>query len=344
MRKKVLSILFLAVIFGLTVWSVFNGENPKEIMGFLLTARPEYIALGIFCVISFILSESVIIHYLMKKLGTKVKMGHCCLYSFVGFFYSCITPSASGGQPMQVITMKKDGIPVAVSTVVLAIVTITYKLVLVVIGLVVMIFRPAHLIGHLEPVKGIIYLGIVLNVGCVWGLLMMVFKPNLVRRISHGVLGAANRIRPMKNMDRLTAGLEKIMDQYSGTADFYRTNHRVMLHVFVITLIQRMLLFAVTWFTYRAFDLEGCTMAVIVGLQAMISVAVDMLPLPGGMGVSENLFLEIFTVIFGEDFVLPGMLVSRGLSFYTQLFISAVMTFASAFIIKEKTRKARERL
>ena len=68
--------------------------------------------------------------------------------------------------------------------------------------------------------------------------------------------------------------------------------------------------------SYLAFQLSGESMFTIVSLQGMISVAVDMLPLPGGMGISENLFLTIFEPIFGEALVLPGMLVSRGISFY----------------------------
>ena len=64
-------------------------------------------------------------------------MTHCALYSFVGFFFSCITPSASGGQPMQIFYMKKDKLPIPVTTLVLMIVTITYKAVLVVIGVLI---------------------------------------------------------------------------------------------------------------------------------------------------------------------------------------------------------------
>ena len=77
-------------------------------------------------------------------------------------------------------------------------------------------------------------------------------------------------------------------------------------------------------------------MFVITSLQGMISVAVDMLPLPGGMGISENLFLTIFQPIVGEALVLPGMLVSRGISYYTQLIISAIMTVVASFILKRK--------
>ena len=334
--KKVINTLFLAVVFCLTLWSVFHGENLRQVLQFLSTADWRYIVPAVFCVILFILGESVVIFYLMRTLGTKVRLSRCCLYSFIGFFYSCITPSASGGQPMQIVAMRKDKIPVAVSTVVLAIVTITYKLVLVLIGAVVMLIRPPQLMIYLDPVEAIVYLGMGLNVICIVALLLLVFCPNLVRRLAEGFLGILNRIRPVRNLQAQRNRLERILGQYEGTAEFYRENQHVIVHVFLITLLQRTVLFFVAWLTYRAFDLSGHSLPLIVTLQAMISVAADMLPLPGGMGVSENLFLEIFQPIFGEALVLPGMMLSRGISYYTQLLISAVMTIASSFIIKEK--------
>ena len=97
-RKKLLNLLFLAVVFGLTVWAVFRGENPRELLACLRTADPGLVVLSVACVLGFILGEAGIIRYLMGCLGVPVRRFHCCLYSFIGFFYSCITPSASGGR------------------------------------------------------------------------------------------------------------------------------------------------------------------------------------------------------------------------------------------------------
>lgn len=337
--KRILNGLFVALIFTLTMISVFHGENFRQVLAFAATADPAYILAGIACVVAFILSESVILHYLMRTLGTRAPFGHCCLYSFIGFFYSCITPSASGGQPMQILAMRRDRIPVAVSTVVLAVVTITYKLVLVLIGCVVLIVRPRGLMQYLDPVESVMYLGLVLNVVCIAAIFLLIFDPHAVRLIvSHG-LSLMNRIRPLRNSDKRTARVERIIGQYQGSADYLRSHPHVIAHVFVITLIQRVLLFLVAWFTYQAFRLTQHSLPLIVTLQAMISVAADMLPLPGGMGVSENLFLEIFTPIFGEDLVLPGMMICRGISYYTQLLLSAIMTLAASFVIRDKKEK-----
>lgn len=335
-QKTLFNALFLVIVFGLTIWSIFSGVDLNQLASYLSEANPVYIIPSILCVIAFILGESVIIHYLLKALGTKIAFSHCCLYSFIGFFYSCITPSASGGQPMQVVAMRKDKIPVAVSAVVLAIITITYKAVLVLIGLVILILRPASIMGYLNGVEWIVYLGLILNVVCIGLLFLLVFHAGVIRAIMTWLLNFVDRIRPLHNRNKLEQKLEGLISQYNGTAEFFRNNQRIILNVFGITFVQRCLLFFVTGLTYLAFHLAGESLFVITTLQGMISVAVDMLPLPGGMGISENLFLTIFEPIFGEAFVLPGMLVSRGISYYTQLIISAIMTVVASFILKRK--------
>ena len=136
---------------------------------------------------------------------------------------------------------------------------------------------------------------------------MLVFHPGLIRRCAEKTLALVNRIRPFKHPERIGEQLDNMVNQYTGTADYYRTHKGVIFAIFLITLVQRAPLFLVTWFTYCAFDLSGESLSVILLLQAMISVAVDMLPLPGGMGISENLFLEIFLPVFGAELILSGI-------------------------------------
>ena len=341
-KKRILNIALLVSVFAFTLWIVFRDQDLNQVLSHLGEANLLYIIPAVACVIGFILGEAVIIHYLMRTLGTKVRLSRCCLYSFIGFFYSAITPSASGGQPMQVIAMRKDKIPVAVSSVVLVIIAVTYKMVLVLIGAAVMILRPEQLMSYLEPVEEIIYLGMALNVIVIVALLMLIFMPNAVRKLAGGFFKLLNRIRPFKNHQRQHDRLERVLSQYQGTAEFFKHHAGVIFNVFIITFAQRFLLFFVTWLIYLSFNLTGHSMVLITSLQSMISVAADMMPLPGGMGVSETMFLEIFPPIFGENLVLPGMMLSRGVSYYTQLFISAIMTVVAAFVIKEKKQKGNE--
>ena len=65
------------------------------------------------------------------------------------------------------------------------------------------------------------------------------------------------------------------------------------------------------------------------------------------MGISEKLFSMLFTGIFGQVKVLAGLILSRGLSYYTELLISAVMTVAAQLFLgneKEHREKISEKL
>ena len=250
-------------------------------------------------------------------------------------FFSCITPSASGGQPMQIYYMKKEKISIPVSTVILMIVTITYKLVLVVIGIGIAIFGRGFLHKYLEGILPVFYLGLALNIFCVTFMTILVFHPLLAKAIMVKGMKLLERLHLVKKKDGRLKKLEDSMDTYRNTAAYLKNNPFVIVKVIGITFIQRMALFAVTWFVYQAFGLHGTGFWEILFLQAVISVSVDMLPLPGGMGISETLFLNIFSPVFG-GLLLPGMVLSRGLGYYGELLISAAFTVVAQLTIGKK--------
>ena len=334
-KQTVFNLLFLVIVFGLTVYLVFRGKDIGDIIRTAREADGRYLLLSLVCVVFFILGESVIIFYMMKTLGASVKMTHCALYSFVGFFFSCITPSASGGQPMQIYYMKKEKISIPVSTVILMIVTITYKLVLVVIGIGIAIFGRGFLHKYLEGILPVFYLGLALNIFCVTFMTILVFHPLLAKAIMVKGMKLLERLHLVKKKDGRLKKLEDSMDTYRNTAAYLKNNPFVIVKVIGITFIQRMALFAVTWFVYQAFGLHGTGFWEILFLQAVISVSVDMLPLPGGMGISETLFLNIFSPVFG-GLLLPGMVLSRGLGYYGELLISAAFTVVAQLTIGKK--------
>lgn len=335
-RKKIIfNGVFLAVVFALTIYGVFHGEDLSFMMDAIHRADKRWLIPGIALVAFFIWGESIIIWYMMRSSGIQLKKRTCFLFSSVGFFFSCITPSASGGQPMQIYYMKKEKISIPVSTVILMIVTITYKLVLVVIGIGIAIFGRGFLHKYLEGILPVFYLGLALNIFCVTFMTILVFHPLLAKAIMVKGMKLLERLHLVKKKDGRLKKLEDSMDTYRNTAAYLKNNPFVIVKVIGITFIQRMALFAVTWFVYQAFGLHGTGFWEILFLQAVISVSVDMLPLPGGMGISETLFLNIFSPVFG-GLLLPGMVLSRGLGYYGELLISAAFTVVAQLTIGKK--------
>lgn len=339
-RKKIIfNGVFLAVVFALTIYGVFHGEDLSSMMDAIHRADKRWLLPGIALVAFFIWGESIIIWYMMRSSGIHLKKRTCFLFSSVGFFFSCITPSATGGQPAQIYYMKKEKIPIPVSTLVLMIVTITYKMVLVVIGLGLMIFGRGFIRTHMHNIRHIFYLGTGLNVFCVASMLLLVFHPVLARSILVKGMELLEKMHLMRYKSTRIEKLNASMDQYHTTAVYLKDHIMVLVNVFAITLFQRFALFTATWFVYKAFGLSGTNAFVIILLQSVISVSVDMLPLPGGMGISEKLFSMIFEPVFGSALLIPGMILSRGLGYYTELLISAIFTIVANFTIGRNLRK-----
>ncbi len=325
-KKKIFNAFFVLICFLLTLYYVFHGQDLSSIMYYVREANSVYWLAGVGLVLVYILSEASIIHYLLKTLDCRSKFISCCKYSFVGFFFSCITPSATGGQPAQTVIMKKDKIPVHVSTVVLLIITIWYKTLLIVYGTFVLLVKPAGVMKYLQPILAWVYLGIFLNVVAVVVLLLVASKPKLAESLVNGIYVAVSKIARSKKVDAYKDRVEQSIKKFSINSDYIVTHQKAMFTSFAITFVQRTLLFSITYLVCVSFgsckiDVFDTTM-----LQAMISVAVDMLPLPGGMGITEHLFILVFGPALGNNITVPVMIVSRGISYYTQLIMSAIVT------------------
>lgn len=335
-KKVIINLIFLLTVFALTIYGVFYGEDLSEVIHTMTEIKPWYLCIGIVCVIFFIWGESIIIHYMMGTLKIRTKKRTCFMYSCIGFFFSCITPSASGGQPAQIYYMNKNKIPVPVSTLVLMIVTITYKSILVFTGLFIAVFQRKFVNRYLSGILPVFYLGVALNVICCAIMLILVFHPLLAKNIMVRCLKFFVKIHILKDKPERLKKLSVSMDQYHDTAAYLKRHIKVIVNVVIITFVQRYALFFVTYIVYKAFGLNGTSMYDVIMLQAVISISVDMLPLPGGMGISEKLFLSIFVPVFGTKLLLTGLILSRGLAYYVQLLLSAGVTAFAHFIIGRK--------
>jgi len=336
-KKIILDVLFLALVIGLTFYGVFKDQDPSLLLAHLETADLGILlAPGILIILVYICMEAVIFKYLFSNIGVYVKTGRACLYSFIGFFFSLVTPAAMGGQPMQLYAMMKDKHSFGECTPVLLLVTVTFKLVLVIAGLLVLIFRPAKVMEALEPAMFWVWLGIVLNTLIVAGMLLLIFKPKTTHRLLWRGLHFINRIHSLKKLEKYEKKIDDTMNRFGSVAEYYYHNQRVVLVALLITFVQRFLLFFITNLVYWSFHLSGSSAIDIILLQCMISVATEILPIPGGTGVFEWMFLSIFGGVFGTSLTLPAMVLSRGLSYYVQLLISALMTIVAFMIIGKK--------
>ncbi len=321
-RKTFFNAVFFVTVMCLTFYAVFHGQNLGDIRVSVSGMSGRFVCLSMLCALFFVCAEGFMIWYLLRAMGGKTCLARCICYSFIGFFYSGITPSATGGQPMQLYYMKKDGNRLSDSSVVLMTVAVIYKFVLVVVGVLLLLFWLLPLRQYFGGYLSLFLLGLFLNVALVVILAAVMVAPGVMYRLLAGAEKVLVRVRVLQ-YDRERAGkIRQFIDGYQEAVDFLIRNKGKVCFVVLCTFLQRCSVFLLTAFVYRGFGLQETAFWTVALLQAAVYIAVDMLPVPGAQGITELLYQSVFAGIFTGGFLMPSLYVTRGINFYFLLLVS----------------------
>lgn len=336
MKKKLLQFLFFFVVMGLTIYAVFQGNDLNEVMTAVHGMNKFWLIPAAILAVLFVMCEGIMIRDLLRLLGHENSLIRCFSYSFIGYFYSGITPSASGGQPLQLYYMNQDGNNLSDSSVVLLTVAFFSRIVLTVIGIFLLIFAHGWLLTYFQGYMFVYYLGLILNTLVAAGILGVMVAPQVVLKIANGVDTLLVKMRILKRSPERRVKIVNFVDGYKGAVNFLIRHKEKIAYLFFFTLLQRVTLYVLTWFVYKGFGLSGAGFFKVIFLQAAIYVSVEMLPLPGAQGITELLYHNVFGAIFGS-FLTPSLLVVRGLDFYMLMLVSLVFVLYRFFRTKRIT-------
>lgn len=91
-------------------------QRPGKRLEALFTLDPWWLLGAAGCWFAYLFFDALGYHYFLRKQGYEVKLSFALYISLMGFYYSNITPGASGGQPMQIYYMNKKGVPIGIGT------------------------------------------------------------------------------------------------------------------------------------------------------------------------------------------------------------------------------------
>ena len=312
------------MLMGVTFFLLFRDQDLGEVWKVVQDANGVWIWIAVFSMGLYVFCGGYSIRVLMMGRGSKVTIPQCFEYSFTEIFFSAITPSSTGGQPVQLRSMTKDGHPVSDSTGALIAITLLYKLsFLWLCGLFFLIeFR--YVSATMRSIRWLAFLGLFLNVALISFLIIALFS----RRLTNGLIRLAVRILGklhfVKNVPEMMDRAQEKLEQYHECAQFFRRNPKQIMRTFGVLTVQRLAILIIPFCIYKSFGMTGQNLFHVMATQLIVNLCCDMMPIPGAMGISEAIFLSLFGPIFSERNLYPAVLLSRGISFYLLLVASGV--------------------
>lgn len=328
-RKYILSLLFFAALIAATFYFLLRGRELPQLLDTIQTINPIYLVCGLLLMFGFVACEALNTKALLRSLGYRRTLRQCLKYAFIGFYFCSVTPSASGGQPMQVYYMNREGVPVSVASLDMLFVTISYQTGMVVLGAVLFFWKLPLVLSRASALTLFLIYGVAANLFCIIMFLCVAFHRTLLERVVAWCVGLGARLRLVRDPTRTLERLAAQMAEYREGALCLRRNPRLVLRVFAVTMVQLLCRLSIAFLLYRAFGRTGYGYFDVLALQTMLALSVESLPLPGAVGATEAGFLAVNSLIFGAGMLLPAMLVSRGISYYFFLVISGVVTLVA---------------
>ena len=327
-------ILFIALIV-LTFSIIFKDQDISQIFSIVRSVKLEFILIGIICMSLYMVCEAINIGRTLKALNEKSTFLKNLKYALIGFFFSSITPAASGGQPMQIYYMHKEKISVASSTLALLINLSCVQIVTISVALVSLVFNYQYMNKFLI---GFFLLGVTLNASALALLLISILSKKMTKRLINFVIKIL-RFFKAKNIESKQEKLENELKKYQDSADYIKENKKLILKNLLTTYIQYFAYYSISYCVYRSFRLSGHGLFEISSMQAVLYATVSGIPSPGAVGVSEGGYLAIFETVYPTTMLNGAMLLNRGINFYLFVAISAFIVIMNALKVKKDTNE-----
>lgn len=331
-KKYVLSILlFLALLIG-TYYFVLKGYSLKDFLEALKSCNPKYILLSFLLTGSYAFFASLYLKRMLFHFGKKISWYHALGYLCTEIYFSAITPSSIGGQPVQMIEMSNDNIPYRINSVVVLLNTLIYKIALIFLAMIAFLFYSDILFSQSKIFTWLVLLGFITTILVIGLFISLIYSKKLIPGIAHFGLVLFEKLHLIKNRKELETKLNDAMAEYQACAVFTKSHPVVLFEAFFILLGQRLSLLLISFMIYSSFGLREFSVFQILAFQVCITLASDFVPSPGGVGVSEGLLLQVNEFIYGMVFATPAMMLLRGISFYIVVLLSGIFYVIFHFV------------
>ncbi len=318
---------------------VFEGQSGKDMLDVVRTVNPYYLICGFGMMFLYNICEASNLFFVFRSLHQKVSFLKCMGFGFVEFYFSAITPSSLGGQPMQVYYMQKNNINVSVASLSVLIYILTYQFVLLGYFLFMFFFRYQLLISlGIYKIRWFLIYGATASLVMVSAVLLVLLSKSTAERI---VLFFANllvKLHILKQKEKMVHSIERQMDEYAACVRYLKTNMKLVIRLIFVMILQFTFFFSIPYFVYQAFGGTTYGLLDIIAVQSVIHISAASIPLPGAVGAAENNSFRMFQRLYPAQSVLPAMLLTRFINFYGFALISglAVMIMQIGYRRKKK--------
>ena len=324
MKKKSnkLNLIICGIAFIVMLLYMFFVDKIENLVNSITSINPVFLLIAVGFMAGYWLLEALGLHAAAKSLDSKVKFKDSLFVTMIGQYFNCITPCATGGQPMQVYYYTKRGLSLGSAMTALVCRFIVYQFILTVYSIVLLVFKLSMFTdGIFKGLAVLVLIGFAVNTAVIIMLFMVAFFRKPTTKLAHGIV---KLLAIIKDPEAKIAFIDNELEQYHENFLFIKSKPLLILKMCALTALQLFLYFSITYVIYLGFGLSETDLFTIIACQAFVLMISSFVPLPGAMGAAEGSYAAFFGSIFG-NFTAFSTFIWRFLTFYLPIIIGLVI-------------------
>lgn len=337
-KKSLFSIIYIGLTIVVIAAILIFGTSLKDIGDALKNFRIWWVVACIGALLLYWLTDALLLHDITAYMYKRESLLQSIKVGIIGLYYSALTPSSTGGQPMQVVYMRRNKIPVGTSTCIVCIKFVVYELSLCTIYIIGMIIRGSDYYHNNNEAFWLALLGFAINLAAVFFIILTIVNKKLVLKVGSWVIRVCSRIKIIKKKEQTLENFERTIDDYHTAASYISRYKLRALGSYLISFVNLSFLFVIPYLIYLSFGYTQYSIFDIFIMESFLFLAVSFFPLPGAAGASEGGFMLFFGPFFGAA-TLVGMLIWRFLTYYLMLIVGSLLVVLDELFSMRKTKK-----
>ena len=330
-KKNAINLIICAAAFVFMAVYIVFVDGVDNLLTSMAKMKAVFLLLAVGLMGVYWLMEAWGLHAALKALHPRQSFRKTLIVTMLGQYYNCITPSASGGQPMQAFYLTQFGTPLSDGMPALLSKFIVYQFVLIVYTGAVLLIRFKTFTGQFAPLMMMVIFGFIINAVVIVLLLMLAFFKAPVKKAALWGIKLLGKLRLIKaeNIEAKSEQISEVIEKYHSNFCFIRTKPLLILKMVLYTAVQLTAYFSVSYIIYLGFGLSGTDYFTVLSCQAFVMLVSAVVPLPGAVGAAEGSYSLFFKDIFvgeGRSYVGISVFIWRFLTFYLPIIMGLVIS------------------
>lgn len=339
LKRNLFAIITISLSMGFMLYFIMQPKTLETLGNILSDLRPEWVFITLLAVAAGWLLESMTLHVFCHHVKRDWTLGRSFCVAMTGLFYSAITPFATGGQPMQIYSMKKMGMDTGKAGSAIALKTLSYQVVMVLYALIMVVFRLRFFQTSVSQFSFLTVIGLVSNSVFILTVFFFLVSEKTTDRVLRFFLRTLYRLHLCK---RPVVRYRMIHSQFSlfhNSIKVMGRSLKIYVRAISLTVLQITIGSLIPYFLLRSFNIVNplADPFTMVAAQVFVTMVSAFIPLPGASGAAEGSFGLFFNMFFKAT-IIPAVFIWRFLTYYINILAGGIVSTAGSkrFLSKEE--------